>query len=287
MRFLIVWSFWLPAFLLLLGAEPHAVAAPARFHVIEASLHQSEDGPPAEPGAVFVPGEVIFFSCRLDGYQASQEKKVLIHWQFSASDPAGIPIIEPASGKVEAELALEDKEWKPKVRQSILVPPLAESGVYKVRFSATDELGKATATAEAQFEVRGHAVAPSDTLVIRNFRFYRSEDDATQPLSIAAYRPGDTVWARFDITGYKFGQGNRREVAYTVTVTAPDGHVMLAPRDPSIDQGSSFYPMKYAPCVISINLQSNIRPAEYTILIAAQDRIGNQTAEVKQTFRVE
>lgn len=255
--------------------------------MIEAGLRQREDGPPIEAGTVFVPGEVIFFSCRLDGYQASKEKKIAIDYQFSAVDPGGVPVMEPVTGKVEAELALEDKEWKPKIRQTVLVPPLAESGIYKVRFSAKDALsGEATST-EAPFEVHGHAVQPSDTLVIRNFRFYRSEDDSTPPLTIAAYRPGDAVWARFDITGYKLGKGNQRDVAYTVTVTGPDGSVKLEPSEPTVDQGSSFYPMKYAPSVMSINLQPNIRAQEYTIRVAAEDRIGAQTCEWKQAFRVE
>jgi hypothetical protein len=264
-----------------------AFAAPKPFHAIEASLHQREDGTPIEPGTVFVPGEVIFFSCRLDGYQVSKEKKIAIQYEFSAVDPGGVPVMEPVTGKVEAELALEDKEWKPKIRQTVLVPPLAESGIYKVRFSAKDELSGAATSVEAPFEVRGHAVEPGGALVVRNFRFYRTEDDSTPPLAIAAYRPGDVVWARFDITGHKLGKGNQRDVAYTVTVTAPDGRVMLAPREPSVDRGSSFYPLKYAPSVISINLQPNIRPQEYTIRIAAEDRIGAQTCEAKQAFRVE
>jgi hypothetical protein len=217
----------------------------------------------------------------------SPEKKIAIDYEFSAVDPGGVPVMEPVTGKVEAELALEDKAWKPKIRQTVLVPPLAESGIYKVSFSAKDKLSGAATSAEAAFEVHGHPVQPSETLVIRNLRFYRSEDDSTPPLAMAAYRPGDVVWARFDITGYKLGKGNRRDVAYTVTVTAPDGRVMLAPREPSVDQGSSFYPMKYAPSVISINLQPNIRPQEYTIRIAAEDRIGGQTCEVTQAFRVE
>jgi len=95
------------------------------------------------------------------------------------------------------------------------------------------------------------------------------------------------VWARFDITGYKMGPGNQRDVAYTVTVTGPGGRVLLAPRDPSVDKGSSFYPMRYAPCAISLNLQPNIRPDEYSIAINAQDRIGNQSYESKYSFRVE
>src|SRR5579863_472152 len=116
----------LPLALLLLLAG--ASAAPKPFHAVEAGLRQREDGPPIEPGTVFVPGEVIFFSCRLDGYQASKEKKIAIQYEFSAADPGGVPLMEPVTGKVEAELALEDKEWKPKVRQTVLVPPLAESG---------------------------------------------------------------------------------------------------------------------------------------------------------------
>ena len=261
-------------------------AAPKPFKIVEAGIHQTEDGPLAPAGTTFVPGEVIFFSCRLDGYEVSPEKKVAIRYEFTAVDPGGVPVVEPASGKIEVELSPQDKEWKPKIRQTALIPPLAESGIYKVRISVSDVLSGAVVTAESAFEVIGHAVEPSETLVVRNFRFHRTEED-TEPLKIAAYRPGDVVWARFDITGYRMGQGNQREVAYTVTVIRADGKVLVQPGEPSVDKGASFYPMRYAPCVISLNLQPNIRPDDYTILITAQDRIGNQTGEIKQTFRVE
>ena len=74
---------------------------------------------------------------------------------------------------------------------------------------------------------------------------------------------------------------------FTSTVTRSDGKVLVTPGEPSVDKGVSFYPMRYAPCEMSLTLQPNIKPDEYTILISAQDRIGNQTAESKQTFRVE
>jgi hypothetical protein len=263
-----------------------AATPPKSFKIVDAGIHQTEDGPLVEKGAAFVPGEVIFFSCRLDGYQASAAQKIAIQYEFSAVDPGGVPVVEPVKGKIDTELALEDKEWKPKIRQSVLVPPLAESGIYKMRFSAKDEVSGAVASTEAAFEVHGHAVEPSATLVVRNFRFYRTEDDA-EPLKLAAYRPGDTIWARFDITGYQLGAGNQRDVAYILSVSGPGGRVLLAPREPTVDKGSSFYPMKYVPCVISLNLQPNIRAEEYTIAVTALDRIGNQTYELKQTFRVE
>ena len=276
----------LRALSLILASVLTSAAPPKAFRIIDAGIRQTEDGPLVEKGATFVPGEVIFFSCRLDGYQVSTAHKVAIEYQFSAVDPVGVPVVEPVSGKVDTELALEDKDWKPKIRQTVLVPPLAEPGIYKMRFSAKDELSGAAVSMEAPFEVHGHSVEPSDTLVIRNFRFYRREDDA-EPLKLAAYRPGDTIWARFDITGFRLGTDNLRDVAYVLSVSGPGGRVLLAPREPTVDKGASFYPMKYVPCGISLNLQRDMRPDEYTITVTAQDRIGNQNYESKQTFRVE
>jgi hypothetical protein len=263
-----------------------ALHAAGPFRVIDSGIHQSEDGPLVAKDTTFTPGEVFFYSCRLDGYRASPEKKVSIQYEISAVDPNGVAIVEPAASKIEVELAQEDKDWKPKLRLTVFIPPLADSGVYKIRVSAKDTLSGEAVSAEIPFEVHGRAVEPSDTLTIRNFHFHRAEDDLNT-LAPAVYHPGDTVWARFDITGYKFGPGNQREVAYTVKVTSDNGRVLLAPGEPSVDQGASFYPARYSPCVISMNLQPNIRPGEYTILIDVRDRIGGQTAGSSQTFRIE
>jgi hypothetical protein len=73
-----------------------AATPPKAFKIIDAGIHQTEDGPLVEKGATFVPGEVIFFSCRLDGYHLSEGHKVAIQYEFSAVDPAGVPVIEPA-----------------------------------------------------------------------------------------------------------------------------------------------------------------------------------------------
>ena len=254
--------------------------------MIEAGIHQTEDGPLILKDTTFGPGETLFFSCRLDGFQVSPGKKVSMQYEVSALDPEGIPIIEPESSKIEVELSPEDKEWKPIIRQTVQLPPLAGSGAYRIRVAVKDVLGGRITTSETAFEVRGRKVEPSDALVVRNFQFYRAEDDA-QPLAAAAYRPGDSVWARFDITGYKLGPENRRDVAYTVAVTGEGGKVFLAPGAPSADQGASFYPMRYVPCLFSVSLQATIRPGEYIVVVQAQDKIGGQTAEFKQAFRIE
>ncbi len=262
-------------------------ASPTRFQIANAGIHQTEDGALAGTNPVFVPGETIFFSCRLADYQVSPERKIAIQWEFSAVDASGVPIVEPSSGTIRTELALEDKEWKPKIRQTVLIPPMAESGRYKLKFSAKDELGGVVASIEEPFTVRGHPAETSAALEVRNFRFYRTEEESARPLAIAAYRPGDTVWARFDITGYKLGPDNLRDVAYTVSVTGPGGRVLLPPSEPTVDKTKSFYLVKYVPCVIGFNLQKNLHPDEYTILIKAEDRLGNQTYDGSFTFRVE
>jgi hypothetical protein len=146
-----------------------------------------------------------------------------------------------------------------------------------MRFSAKDELSGAVVSTEAAFEVHGHAVEPSSTLVVRNFRFYRTEDDA-EPLKLAAYRPGDTIWARFDITGFRLGTGNLRDVAMSCPSAVPVAGPARA-SEPT-DKGSSFYPMKYVPCTISLNLQRDIHPDEYTITVTARsDRESNLRIE--------
>ena len=257
-----------------------------QFIIVRAAIHQTEDGPVVPSGSSFVPGESLFFSAALDGYRVSLAKRVHITWQVQAVDANGVPIMETGSGKIESPVEEEDKEWMPIIRQTVLVPPFAPSGSYKIRVTAKDELSGASAMKEVDFVVRGHQVEPSDTLVVRNFRYYRSEED-TRPLQIAAYRPGDTVWARFDITGYKLSSGNQLHVSYSVAVSGPGGRVLFSQPEPTVEKVASFYPQQYVPCLINLSLQPNIRPEEYAITVTVKDHIGNQEGQVREVFRVE
>ncbi len=272
--------------LLILLSFAFALQAAGTLKITDAGVHQTEDGPLALVGSFLIPGDTVYYSCRLEGYQVSPEKKVDIRYEFVAADPDGVALVESVDGKIQAELSAEDKEWKPKIRQTIVVPSFARSGKYKIRVTARDALSGDIAAMETSFEVRGHAVEPSATLTIRNFGFYRKEDD-TEPLAVASFRPGDSVWGRFDITGYKFGPVNLRDVAYTVTVTAESGKVLLKPGEPSVDKDSSFYPARYVPCAFSFNLQPTLAVGSYTVSVQAHDRVGGQSAEWKQVFQVE
>ena len=273
---------WFPV-LLLAWAAP---AAPATaLAVVEVRIAQSDGGAPLPADFAHYPGETLYLSFEVEGYQANAKDSIALESKVEAFDPQSVPILEPITQKINAELAPEDKNWKPKVTHELVIPPLAPSGTYQLTINVADSIGKTTARKAVSFQVKGHEVAPSDTLVIRNFRFFRGEND-TQPLTQAAYRPGDAVWTRFDITGYKFGPGNRLEVSYQVAVLNGEGKLLW--RSPDIpEQHQSFYPQHYVPGSGSISLQPTIKPGEYAIEVTAKDPIGNQTCEAKQAFSVQ
>src|SRR6202035_3337991 len=94
--------------------------------------------------------------------------------------------------EIVTEVAPQDKEWLPKIETEVQIPPLVASGTYKLLVKAEDVLASATAELAVPVQVRGRQLEPSATLVVRNFRFYRGEED-TQPAERAAYRGGDAV----------------------------------------------------------------------------------------------
>jgi len=264
-------------------------AAPTPLSIVKPAISDLEDGAVVPPTFVFVPGQFVFISFEIGGYKVSPDQKVHISYKVAALDPKGIPILEPIDFAVDTTLADEDKNWKPKVRHQIPIPPLAGSGIYSIAIQATDDLSHETVSQQLKFEVRGRDVAPSDTLVVRNFNFYRGEDDR-DPLAKAAYKPGDTLWARFDITGYKFGAGNSIDLDYRIAVLAASGKVLFSQEKPpegASEKSVSFYPKAYVPGSMNLSLQKNIRPGEYTIVLTTSDHIGNQTHEDKATFTIE
>jgi hypothetical protein len=260
--------------------------APAPFSILKAAISDIEDGPAVPATFVFVPGQFVFMSFEIGGYKVSPDQKVHISFKVDALDPKGIHLLEPIASVVDAALADEDKNWKPKVREQIPIPPLAGSGIYSITIQVTDDLSHDTVSQQLRFEVRGRDVAPSDALVVRNFNFYRGEDDR-DALPKAAYKPGDTLWARFDITGYKFGASNSIDLDYGIAVVAPGGKVLYTQEKAAEEKSVSFYPKAYVPGSMNLSLQNSIRPGQYTIVLTTRDHIGNQTHEDKATFTIE
>jgi hypothetical protein len=201
-------------------------------------------------------------------------------------DSQGVLLDPPYVASVGTSISEEDKDWLPKVRYQFAIPSLMQSGVYKISVKVWDRFGKTEAQTEQLFRVEGHQVAPSDTLVIRNLRFLRSEQDSN-PLAIAAYRPGDAIWARFDITGYKFGDGNAFDVEYGITIADSTGAIKYSQPHAAEEKTKSFYPLRYTPGVVNVTVPPDMAKGTYMLMVTAKDNLGNQTAEVKHNFSIE
>jgi hypothetical protein len=275
-----------------LTAAGVCLAAPAekKLAIVRPLLSQMEDGAPVSSGYEFLPGETIHFSCQIEGYQKIEEKydvkKLLVTYQVEARDHHGVLLQPLQEGKEGGTVSAEDKNWMPKIRESIVIPPLAESGEYQILVKVKDEIGKAAAEARTTFTVKGRDVPPSDTLVVRNFRFLRAEADG-KALQVAAYRPGDPVWARFDMTGYKLGDANQFDIEYGLQVLLSDGSVVYAEPRAAGGKEQTFYPQRYQPGVLNLNLAKDQKPGEYTIVVTVRDNLGSQTYETRQKFSVE
>ncbi len=267
------------------GMVAHAQQPARPLAVAEASVQQYEDGPPvgAEP---FRPGETVFYSFMVQGYGVSPERKVAFTYRIEVSDPDGVALVEPETGRIETALSEHDKDWLPKVRHHFLLPPHALAGRFRILAVVRDGRAGAEVRSETFFNIQSRQVQTGGPLAVRNIRFFAGEDDRS-PLVSAVYRPGDTLWARFDITGFKLGEGNRTDVYYGLSIISPSGKQLFTEPRAAGEQSPSFYPRRYVPGVISLTVQPKTTPGEYTLVITARDEVAGQASESRGTFRVE
>lgn len=258
----------------------------AGLEIVRPVLSDSEGGAALPAHFEYRPGETLFFSCRVSGYQKTADEKIHLGYSVETLDAKGIPLIEAFRNDVSDEVTPQDKEWMPKIRTEIAIPPLIGSGTYKIVVKVDDLIAKAQAEISVPFEVRGHNVEPSEGLAVRNFQFYRAEDDA-KPVEAPVYRAGDAVWAKFDVTGFRYGPNNKISITYGMSVLDSTGKVLWSQPDPNSDQTESFYPKLYLPAALSITIQKGTHPGRYTIAAQVKDLIGDQTTEAKGTFTVE
>jgi len=254
--------------------------------VVRPIISQSDGGAPTPAGFEHVAGETLFLSCRVAGYAKTTDEKVHVAYSVQAFDPKGVPLTELYKNELITDVTPQDKEWMPKIATEIQIPPLVGAGTYKVLIKVEDLVANTKAELGVPFQVRSKIVEPSDTLVVRNFQFFR-EEDAPSPLPAAVYRGGQVIWMKFDIIGFKYGDKNHIDVSYVASVLAPSGKVLWTQPEPAVEQSESFYPKRYVAASMSITLAPNTTPANYTIAVTVTDAVGKQTYESKQPFTVE
>lgn len=260
-------------------------ASGQKLDIVATVLSQFEDGPAMPGQPTYLDGETLFFRCQFAGYTKTEKETISLEYDMEAVDEAGVPLTKKESKSIETELAPEDKDWKPKVRFQFLTPDTSSCDNCILRVTLRDRLAGTSVVKEVPFRIRGRAVEPSETLVVRNFRYLRSETD-TQALSVPAYRPGDSLWARFEITGFKHTEGNLIQVEYGLKVFRPSGTLLYEePQAAKYDQ-ASFYPKRYVNGILNLQLQG-LSAGEYPILLQVRDLVSGQTFEHRYPFRVE
>jgi hypothetical protein len=261
-------------------------AAPA-LQIVKPVVSQIEGGAPDPPGFDHAPGEILYFWCRVAGFSKTEDEKVHVAFSVQAFDPKGLPLEEIYKDQITVEAGPNDKDWMPKISTTVTIPPLAAGGEYKIVVKAEDMVGRTSTELSVPLRVRGKDVAPSETLVIRNFHYYRHEDDATA-LEKPVYHAGDSIWARFDIIGYRYGEPNNKiGVLYSISVIADSGKVLWTQPEPAVDKSEAFYPKRFVPASMSIDLQKNFKPGEYKIGVIVKDSVGQQAFEEQYPFVVE
>jgi hypothetical protein len=276
-------AYFLAAFLVAVAAPPQPAK---KLAVAGIAVHQFDGGPALPSSYTFVPGETVSFTFNVEGFTASENGQIKLSYTARPVDRQDVALVAPFTGKLDAELAPEDKNWRPNARHDFVLPSYLDSGTYRLVVSVKDELAGAEATAEASIRVRGRAVEPAATVTARNFRFLRSEEDGAA-LAAPVYRPADTVWARFEITGYKLGVKNRFQVDYGLAVVSPSGKVLFSQPQAATEQEQPVYPRRWVPGVLSLTGRADTKPGEYTLVLTVRDLVGNQTSESRHHFRVE
>jgi hypothetical protein len=264
-----------------------ALHAQTALKAVRPIVSQSEDGPALEGGDAFLSGEQVFFSFQTENYKTGATGKVQLTGHVQAFDPRGTPIAPLDEVLIGTTMSQEDKNWKPKLRSQVQLPSIAPAGNYRIKFDVTDLQTKQTASGEVTFPVRGQAVEPAAELTVRGLGFYRTQEEET-PLRVAAYRPGDIMWVKFDITGFKHGEQNSIDVSYDVSVLRRDGTALFSQEAAAVERSQAFYPQPWVPGEFNLSLQSTMSTGPYTLVITAHDGIaGGQKAAAKAEFRVE
>lgn len=259
--------------------------------IIEAGVQNSEDAPFLQPDYRFQPGEFVYTTFQTAGFQVQaateeQPRKISMTYKVMPEDEKGVALCPPVSDKIQAELSSEDKNWTPKRRASFLIPSFVAAGQFRIHVIVNDLLSKTERSKLIPFQIGGITVQSPGALNVQDFQFFRRESDR-QSVEVPAYSAGDSVFARFVMTGFKIGEKNSYHVSYQVLVTRPDGKPYLDRPDAAELVAESFYPAQYLPGELALTTSHDSPKGTYIILLKVRDQIANTSKEVRFPFTIE
>lgn len=260
--------------------------------IVNAGVASAEDAPFVSPDYKFNPGDFIYLVFEVAGYKATAAeyngpRHMSLKYRVEPLDEKGVALAPAENGEIEQDLGPEDKNWLPKRRASFLLPSYLGAGTYHIKLAVEDLFAKSAEAKDLAFSVAGIKITPAPALQVQLFRFQRSDQEGPA-LDPAAYRAGDVVWARFDMTGFKVGPANAVDLAYGITVRRPNG-TTLFDQESAAEQRirGEFYPPQFVPGSLSVTTTKDLAPGEYKLAVHVHDLIGKQSADFEQSFRVE
>ena len=270
----------------LAGEEPSSESTdgPAGLKIVKAYILDGEGGYSIPPDSVFFPGETVYLRFEVGGYTRGEFDRVRLSWRIDSFGPGGDRFVMADAGKIDAELAPQDKDWRPIIRHAPLLPAHAEAGGYQITLQVVDELNMAKVTKHMAIHVRGQQVPAGNELTVRNFTFSKVEGGA--PLPELVLDPGDTLWAKFYITGFQVASDHSYDVHAELELRDEAGELLFT-FDPQGEQGSPYYPRRWLPGTFRMDLDDDIRPGSYSIVLSLQDRLGNQSVREHKLFLVQ
>ncbi|MBI5083593.1 MAG: hypothetical protein HZB13_03215 [Acidobacteria bacterium] len=275
----------LAALLVLSVVAEAAPPAPPALAVIRPTLHhKQEDGPAIPANYEYYSGELLYLSFRVQGFKALKDK-VDLRWMVVATDPDGLLLTPAVNGAISEELAVEDKNWQPKVSVTLALPAQLGPGTYRLKISVTDELASASAESVVEFQVGGRPFPKVEKFSVLNLRFLKDEADR-QAMEQAVYRSGETLVAKFELAGFRLGEKNRFEVDYGLAVLSAAGKVLYEQPSAASDEGAPFYPRRLLNGALTLNLTAGVQAGDYALVVKARDKVGQTEAEMKATFTV-
>jgi len=259
--------------------------------ILAAGVQQTEDGPFVASDYQFLPGDFVYFTFQIAGYQAKsneqdESRKISLVYDLMPEDGKGVPLTAPDKGTIETTLNPEDKNWTPKRRASFLIPSFVAAGQFHIRVVLKDLVAATEQSRDFPFQIGGVQVQPSPTVTIENFGFLRSPNDK-QPLQVPAFSPGDTIFGRFDIVGFQYAPENQYHVAYGLTVVRPDGKPFLDEPKAAEVREAGFYPAQFVPGTINVTTPADSLKGSYVLTLTVRDLVSNQTFVTKQVFSIE
>jgi hypothetical protein len=274
-----------------LASVGNRVAAESSLAIVGSGVQPSEDAPFVSRDYRFFPGDYLYFTFQISGFAVRSEErgevqKINLTYEVTPQDVNGFALAPPSSGTVQTELSPEDKHWMPKRQVSFLIPSFVAAGEFRIHVHVKDLVANSEVSRDFPFYIGGIHLLPTSSITVENFRFLRNENDR-EALDVPAYSPGDTVYARFDMVGFKTDFQNRYHLSYGVTVLRPDGTPYLQDPNAAELEANSFYAAKYVPGVVNIKTSATTPKGEYIIVLTVRDALAGTTFQTRRALSIE